>query len=233
MNQVSTADPVNSPQGFTLIELLVVIAIIAILAALLMPALKEAREAGRASFCLSNLRQQGIFNYAYIYDHDDIFPTHPSYDPPSSFLWWVPFVAGSGVEAYKTLQCPSMYRWGLYYSYCTGEGSPPLAYNGYMMIGGGAVEGAPACWEIGYGRNMGIQRDKIRLADWERPTATGLMVELAALYWHNTYWGLDTTLERAQSFADRHREGRTNVLFMDGHAAAVATPFEGDNILNP
>jgi len=47
-------------RGFTLIELLVVIAIIALLMAILMPALNRARELGRRTVCMGNLKQMAL-----------------------------------------------------------------------------------------------------------------------------------------------------------------------------
>ncbi|MDQ6632380.1 MAG: type II secretion system GspH family protein [Verrucomicrobiota bacterium] len=70
--------------GFTLVELLVVIAIIAVLVSLLLPALSSAKEAGRKTACLSNLRQIGLAIQAYANDNNGKIPYGPPAPPFTS-----------------------------------------------------------------------------------------------------------------------------------------------------
>jgi prepilin-type N-terminal cleavage/methylation domain-containing protein/prepilin-type processing-associated H-X9-DG protein len=116
-------------KGFTLIELLVVIAIIAILAAILFPVFARAREAARASSCVSNLNQIGKAIKSYMTDWDDTYPTNrlstsmqyeiplsPDLNPPIVFYYgvnWVealyPYIekVGNPGDNSSVWKCPS------------------------------------------------------------------------------------------------------------------------------
>jgi prepilin-type N-terminal cleavage/methylation domain-containing protein len=58
-------------RAFTLIELLVVIAIIALLISILLPALGQARCAGRSAICFGNLKQMALATQSYSADFQD------------------------------------------------------------------------------------------------------------------------------------------------------------------
>lgn len=77
-------------RAFTLIELLVVIAISGILAALLVPALLNAKAAGQAARCRSNLRQVGLALQMYVIDHQfyPLLASKQSQVEPDGAKWY-------------------------------------------------------------------------------------------------------------------------------------------------
>jgi prepilin-type N-terminal cleavage/methylation domain-containing protein len=82
-------------RAFTLIELLVVISIIAVLISILLPALALAREAGKKTVCMSNMKQIGAAMRTYLTDNTNLPWTYVHSDGQffpgigwySSFTW--------------------------------------------------------------------------------------------------------------------------------------------------
>ena len=64
---------------FTLIELLVVIAIISILAAMLLPALQKAREQGKVTACLSNVKEISRATQQYLDSYEGLVTGNKEY----------------------------------------------------------------------------------------------------------------------------------------------------------
>jgi prepilin-type N-terminal cleavage/methylation domain-containing protein/prepilin-type processing-associated H-X9-DG protein len=70
--------------GFTLMELLVVVTLIAILAGLAFPAYQRVIQSGRATACVSNLRQLGVGLGAYLADNNNTMPILNTARPSTS-----------------------------------------------------------------------------------------------------------------------------------------------------
>lgn len=73
--------------GFSLLELLIVLGILGVLAALGFGVFSRARENGRRTLCLSNLKQLGVAVSLYQSDHDGLFPRGGDPTDTHTALW--------------------------------------------------------------------------------------------------------------------------------------------------
>ena len=230
---------------FTLIELLVVIAIIAILAAMLMPALGQARERGKSSNCVSNLKQIAYAMDMYSGDWQEYMPlgcedmissnnarwfgrrnsSNEPYDPSTGYL--SPYLG----ERQQVTACPGVARFEKGFEW----GSGGYAYN-YWFLGS-------RCWQQGGYMGGGFDLPSKRTT-FQSPSATVAFCDSA--YFDNDHfieygliehseWVFSPPFDTAPGSGMRpypvihFRHNRTtNVLWLDGHISAERISFSYD-----
>jgi prepilin-type N-terminal cleavage/methylation domain-containing protein/prepilin-type processing-associated H-X9-DG protein len=218
--------------AFTLIELLVVIGIIATLAAIIFPVFSRVQENGRATTCLSNLKQLGTASLMYAQDYDESFAmnrltdeTHypkPCNDTAMDF---------SGLEGskntWKRVLLPYIKNRGIFLcpsnAYATKPGDESNA-------GWPAAEKLP----ISYAYNGSYFHEKAlckegewqfrprRFAEIHEPTKLILHLESRLEYSDLGNWAISWAPDNnTRKGGLQSHNGACNFVFVDGHAAKL------------
>jgi prepilin-type N-terminal cleavage/methylation domain-containing protein/prepilin-type processing-associated H-X9-DG protein len=204
--------------AFTLIELLVVIAIIAILAAILFPVFAQAKEAAKASSCLSNTKQWGLSSQLYLGDWDDQMLFRASTNPLTSRTGAAIASTNNGAKWWNLLY---PYSKSIQMFHCPSDGTPTLQPDsvGNKVISLSYVANAAA--EALNMSQVDKPADIILIGEkWDRNSNGALNGET----WLEGFDG-DMNEDPARPghmlrFADRHANAM-NATYFDGHAKRV------------
>jgi len=210
----------RSAAGFTLVELLTVIAIIGILAAVIIPVIARTRQSARSTQCLANLRQVGAAILLSTHDNRGLLP----YGYRSGGTYW-----NHTIDCYLGQARPDDKQASSSVLFCPQESAEAAAgsnrtnyiVNSILMperksdttpqvvLAGVSRPSQLVLASDGTVNNNGV-------SDWGFYNQTGLSGALAP-----ASVVPDETSSGAARISWRH-DGRTQVVFLDNHAASLA-----------
>lgn len=231
MSRLNAPTTASLNRAFTLLELLVAAAILGVLAALLLPVLGRARDKGRQTQCLNNLRQQAMALVMYLPENGDVFPAPGSAlygHHPEDWLWWqvgldanqsaIARYVGSGVFMTNLYQCPADRE-------ARTTDTSLTAYTNFCRFSYSLTS-----YERTNGLSPGLatlitsggRAYRFRSASVNNPAGKILLLEEERAKINDARWvpGISTV-------TTRHYQ-RGNAAFGDGHVAAVEPRFASD-----
>jgi prepilin-type N-terminal cleavage/methylation domain-containing protein/prepilin-type processing-associated H-X9-DG protein len=201
-------------RGFTLIELLVVIAIIALLIGVLLPALGKARDAGRFTQCLSNMRQFAQATNMYALDNKDRVWPDVLRNPNGTVI---PAPGGTGVGGYTAWARlpdetrPGFVKHGLLYQYVSNVDKVGIDTKvAYHTLPGPQI--------------FSPRFPEARVSELSVFPSLPIFVEEDTLYWNTTF--PDGLYSSDDQITIRH-SGASSMAFLDGSASAFRAPTDG------
>jgi prepilin-type N-terminal cleavage/methylation domain-containing protein len=227
----STAGIRPRHSGFTLIELLVVVAIIALLIAILLPSLGRAREKGKLTLCLNNLRQLGLAAFMYQTEYNGFFPSSGSnFQLTQDWIYWNPGEALAPRNPNKGALVPYMggaFNKKVYL--CPGDPRTRSTANAYPYSYTANVN---IFVMIGYTGGGGVPSAPVRYSSIRMPTTKIELVEEDATSIDDSSWAPQHyAIDGKNILAVRHDKmtedktqpnwGKGTANFVDGHAELI------------